>query len=189
MDYPPPLPHHAGLAGSFLEFTASVQRVCTLCGWIWSSRAGPPRQLCPARGSPRGIPRASGDRDHVSSCALSHPHTLPPSYRLPCSVCTSTSAQSSSGENTLTHIHPDYVLTPGGTRVFKRLSLHKRHKGTTKPSPVPPGWNLRGRGETGRREDSWRHRAHPGSGSREPGHPCLGTLLLPGCPGHAVLRT
>lgn len=67
--------------------------------------------------------------------------------------------------------------------MFKRLSLHKGHRGTTTLSPVVPGRNLRVRGEAGRREDPWRYRAHPGSRSQERGHPCLGARSFPAAQG------
>lgn len=181
MDYLP-LPHDAGLAGSFLEFTASVQPVCVPSVAKCTTRAQP------SSGVPTRHTQSLRGQSPGVLCLLplppdpALPFTLPPSCWPPCSLNKTTSTQSSLGENPLTHIHTDYVLTPGGARSFKRLPRHKRHKGTTKLSLALPGWNLRVRGVAG-----WRGTLG-GSGSQGQAHPRLGHLILAGCPGHAVLR-
>lgn len=76
---PPP----ARLAGSFLEFIASVQHRCAPLR-LNQEDSRLERQLRPAQGSPRSTPRASGDGDHMCSRAPSpHAHALcfPPTGR------------------------------------------------------------------------------------------------------------
>lgn len=138
----PPPPHRAGREFPGI-YSSCAARVCTLCGW--RTRARPECQLCPAHGSLCGIRKASGHRDHVSWCSLpAHMHTCTHSASLPQaarSLHTSTSNHTLPWAKTLTHIYSDYVLTPRGTHThtFKRLSLHKRSKGTTKLSPMLTG--------------------------------------------------
>lgn len=150
--------------------------MCTLCSW--RTRARPGCQLCPAQGSLCGLLKASGDGDHVSWCSLpAHTHTcLPPTLLL---THKHIHPHSSLGENTLTHIHSDCVLTPRGTHTHSKGSLSAQrvqrdnktlpYANWTEPESEKGGW------QTGEK-DPRRQRALYRVWEPRPGASLLGPL-------------
>lgn len=119
-------------------------------------------------------------------------HTRTHASLPPCSLHTSASTHTLPWVKThsLTFTQTVFSHPEGHTHIQKALSLHRGSKGTTKLSPMLTGQNQRVRREAGRlgRRTLGGREHYTGSGSPGQGHPCLGPLLLPGCPRYTVVR-
>lgn len=170
--------------------------MCTLCGRIRGLELGQDASFAQLKGPHKAHSEPQGMETTCLLHALSpQTHTRTHSASLPQATLLLTHKQShphsSLGENTLTHIHSVFSHPEGHT--FKRLSAQKVQRDNKNlpyancidPPSEKGGWQV---GE----KDPWRNRDHVGSGSQDQGHPCLGPLLLPGCPrdtGQGITRS
>lgn len=138
---PPP----ARLAGSFLEFIASVQHECApSAAESGGLKPGQNASSAQLRGPHAARPEPQGTG---TTCALMpSPHTCTHSASLPRVALLLIHKEAHS------HTHSDCVLTPGGRRerhTFKRFSLHKGQHDS--PYANRTGPRVRGGGQVGRR--------------------------------------
>lgn len=168
--------------------------MCTLCGRIRGLELGYDASFAQLKGPHKAHSEPQGTETTCLLHALSpqthtrtHSPSLPQATLLLTSRATHTLPWVKTRSLTFTHCSHTQRDT------HSKGSLHKRSKGTTKisyancidPQSEKGGWQV---GE----KDPWRNRDHVGSGSQDQGHPCLGPLLLPGCPrdtGQGITRS